>query len=63
MKRGHCPEIFEWYDGYVQMDTREVMNQLCLWTLNGLRVSLFVCLRGGECEYLYDGLRMCMLCY
>ena len=41
LKRGHCPEIFKWYDGFVQMDTREVMKQLCLWTLNGLVVSLF----------------------
>ena len=56
------------YHGYIQMETCEVMKQLCSWTLNGMAVSLYVhlCDCAGwieyEFEYLYDGLRKCMLC-
>ena len=44
LKRQHFQDNFEWYHGYIQMDTCEVIKQLCLFMDSEWNGGQFVCL-------------------
>ena len=65
LKRLRSAENFEPHHGYVQMNTWEVMMDLCLLPPNGMDDRLFVYLRVGgdiKCKCLFNRRFVCMSC-